>query len=171
MKRCPKCHAQYGDGATYCESCGEKLVKFKVCPHCRAEVDEDALFCSKCGKSINEVETVPEVFSEKPDHSKIEQYKREVAAYRSKRASMLTVGSILLGVGLTLFIIFLSLFINLAYQASEEVLFSRGTLYMFLSIIGELMVDAGAALMIVAGAVFSKKIANRERIIQESENR
>ena len=168
MKRCPKCNAEYGDGATYCETCGVKLVKPCVCPHCGAEVSEGAMFCAKCGKPVNEVVSAEQVRTES---SKIEQYKRELAAYKSKKASLLITGSILLAVGLTMFILFLVLFNNLVYTESDYDLVSKGYLYIFFAVVGELVLDAGVALMIVAGAVFSKKISNRERIIRESENR
>ncbi len=52
MKKCPTCHAEFGDGAMYCDKCGSKLVKYATCPHCGASVDEDAVYCSYCGKAI-----------------------------------------------------------------------------------------------------------------------
>ena len=46
MKKCPTCNAEFGDGATYCDKCGTKLVKYATCPHCGASVEEDAVYCS-----------------------------------------------------------------------------------------------------------------------------
>lgn len=168
MKRCPKCNAQFGDGATYCEYCGTKLVKPFICPQCGAEIDEDAAFCPQCGHAMHEAVSVFE--ENKVDSSLIEQYKQEIPIFKRKRASMFTAGGILLGVGLTLFIVFLVLFYKID-PSNEDLLIRYGTIYLFLMILGELILDAGIALMIVAGAVFSRKIANRERIISEQEHR
>ena len=167
MKRCPKCHAEFGDGATFCEYCGVKLVKPCVCPNCGAEVSDDAAFCPKCGKPINEVVSAVEVHN---DEAKIEQYKRELVSLRSKKISMLISGACLLTIGAVLFFLFIALLLNLPLEGSPEYI-RLYSLYVFLIILGELMLDAGIALMIVAGAVFSKKISNRERAIRESQKR
>lgn len=166
MKRCPKCHAEFGDGATYCEYCGVKLIKPSICPHCGTEVSDDAAFCPKCGKPINEVVSAVEVHK---DEAKIEQYKRELVTLRSKKISMLISGACLLTIGLALFIVFIALIAKTSVDDPDLV--GKYYLYMFLAVVGELILDAGVALMIVAGAVFSRKIDNRERMIQESENR
>jgi len=44
-------------------------------------------------------------------------------------------------------------------------------MYVFLGVLFELVADAGIVFLILSGAVFSKKISNRERIIEEYENR
>lgn len=166
MKRCPKCHAEFGDGATFCEYCGAKLVKPCVCPHCGEEVSDDAAFCLKCGKPINEVVSAVEVHK---DEAKIEQYKRELVSLRSKKISMLIIGACLLAIGLTMFIVFIALIVKTSIN--NPGLLGKYYLYMFLAVFGALILDAGVALMIVAGAVFSRKISNRERAIRESEKR
>lgn len=176
MKKCPKCHAEYGDGATYCEACGTKLEKVYTCPHCGAELTEDAIFCSRCGKSVNSSEVVSSVITPKEssnvDNKTIEQYKREIEIYRVRRKTFLILGSIFLGVGLTLFIVFTSLMISTADKMVQGNYYdSLYITYLFLMILSELILDVGIVFMIIQGAVFGRKIANRERIINEHSNR
>lgn len=176
MKKCPSCHSEFGDGATYCDKCGAKLEKVYTCPHCGAELTEDAIFCSRCGKSVNSNEVVSSVIAPKEssnvDNKTIERYKREIAIYRAKRKTFLILGSIFLGVGLTLFILFTSLMITTADKMVQGNYYdSLYVTYIFLMILSELILDVGIVFMIIQGAVFAKKIANRERIINEHSNR
>ena len=177
MKKCPTCNAEYGDGATYCEKCGSKLVKYRTCPHCGAAVEEEAVYCSKCGKAVDAVAEMsssiePSPTVRKVDDATIEQYKRELASYRTKRTTFLILGSIFLTVGLALTIVFMYLYINNVYSGGDPDNFiSKAYLYLFLAVVFELMTDAGIALLIVQGAVFGKKISNRIRAIQEYESR
>ena len=48
---------------------------------------------------------------------------------------------------------------------------SQYLMYVFLGVLFELVADAGIVFLIISGAVFSKKISNRERIIEEYESR
>ena len=176
MKKCPTCNAEYGDGATYCEKCGTKLVKYRTCPHCGAAVEEEAVFCSKCGKAIDAVEPVASVIESTPtarkvDDATIAQYKKELAIYRSRKMTMLTLGLIFLTVGLVLCIVFFSLGVKSIEDNVNSGNIGTGYVFIFLAVIFELMTDAGIALLIVQGAVFGKKISNRERAIAEYESR
>ena len=176
MKKCPTCNAEYGDGATYCEKCGTKLVKYRKCPHCGADVEDDAIFCSKCGKAIDAVEEAASTIEPAPttrtvDDATIAQYKKELASYKSKRLTFLILGSIFLTVGIVLTIVFFSLYVKEVDKAIDSGKFTTIYLYLFLAVVFELMTDAGIALLIVQGAVFGKKISNRQRAIDEYESR
>lgn len=178
MKKCPACNTEYGDGATYCEKCGTKLVKYATCPHCGASVEEDAIFCSKCGKAIDSVEPVASFIEQSPSTSKvidnatIQKYKREIQSYKSSRMTFLILGLIFLIVGLTLTIVFISLYIKeVDKMVASDDFSSTMILYLFLGVIFELLTDVGIAFLIIQGAVFGRKIANRERAIQEYEQR
>lgn len=177
MKKCPTCNAEYGDGATYCESCGTKLVKYRKCPHCGANVEIDATYCSRCGKAVDAVERVASVITpssptsnKKVTSSTIEQYKKEIAEYRSKRITLVTIGSILLAVGLVLTIVFFYLGVR-ATPTSGDPFTNTSIMYFLFGVLFELVTDAGIALLIVSAAVFGKKIANRQRIIDEWNSR
>lgn len=176
MKKCPKCNAEYGDGATYCEACGTKLVKYVHCPQCGSEIPDDSSFCPRCGKNLNEIET-PVSFSRQEnvnvvDDATIERYKREIEVYKVRRRTFLILGSIFLTVGLVLFILFTVLMINTANKMVEGNYYdSLYVTYIFLMILSEFILDAGIVFMIIQGAVFGRKIANRERAIQEYEAR
>ena len=176
MKKCPTCNAEYGDGATYCEKCGTKLVKYGVCPHCGAPVEEEAIFCSKCGKAIDSAPEVASVIEPKPATNKvssatIERYKREIASLKGKRTTFLTLGSIFLPVGLSLCVLFIVLAVRaIDVPNPEPVAVNQYVLFMLLGIISELVADAGIVFLIISGAVFGKKISNRERAIEEYES-
>ena len=177
MKKCPACNEEYGDGATYCEKCGTKLVKYCTCPHCGEPVQDDAVFCSKCGKAIDSVEPVssyiePSAPSSKVvDDATIQQYKREIESYKSKRLTFLILGAIFLTVGLVLTIVFMSLYIKAIDKGVDSGNLSTAYLYLFLAVVFELMTDAGIAFLIIQGAVFGRKISNRIRAIEEYESR
>ena len=176
MKKCPTCNAEYGDGATYCEKCGSKLVKYRTCPHCGAAVEEEAVYCSKCGKAVDAVAEMsssiePSPTVRKVDDATIEQYKRELASYKSKKITFLVLGSVFLTVGIVLTIVFFYLYVKAIDVGVDSGNLSSAYLYLFLAVVFELMTDAGIALLIVQGAVFGKKISNRIRAIQEYESR
>lgn len=174
MKKCPACNEEYGDGATYCEKCGTKLVKYCICPHCGAEAQDDAVFCPKCGKALDSRDEptseniVQEVASSRKVDSKlIEQYKKEIAIYRARKTGFIIAGSILLSLGVTLFIVFIALLTKKVEQDPNIVSISTYYLYLFLIVVFELMADAGIALLIIQAAVFNKKISNREQAIRD----
>ncbi len=56
--RCPNCGVAVVAGATFCQSCGARLVEKEepapvhFCVHCGAQLREGALFCPKCGQSV-----------------------------------------------------------------------------------------------------------------------
>ena len=177
MKKCPKCNAQYGDGATYCEVCGTKLTKYTRCPQCGSDIPDDSAFCPRCGKNLN-VDRTPISFAGTSDTTNvvddatIERYKREIVDYKARRRTFLILGGIFLGVGLVLFILFTVLMANTANKMVEGNYYdSLYVTYIFLMILSEFVLDAGIVFMIIQGAVFGRKIANRERAIQEYEAR
>ena len=95
--------------------------------------------------------------------------KRELEGYRARRMTFIILGSIFLTVGLILFIVFTTLMIK-SVEKDPTVYPSTYFLYLFLMVISELMLDAGIVFLIIQGAVFAKKISNRERAIQEYES-
>lgn len=177
MKKCPTCNAEFGDGATYCDKCGTKLVKFATCPHCGAIVEEDAVYCSYCGKAVQSTEVAASFIDQSSSNNKvddvtIERYKKEIASLKSKRTTFLTLGLIFLPVGLALCILFIVLGVRAIDVADPGYsVVSQYIMYVFLGVLFELVADAGIVFLILSGAVFGKKIANRERIIEEHENR
>lgn len=56
--RCPNCGVAVVEGATFCQSCGARLVEeeppapVRFCVHCGAELREGARFCPKCGQTV-----------------------------------------------------------------------------------------------------------------------
>ncbi len=58
--RCPNCGVAVVQGATFCQSCGTRLVAEEppapvlYCVHCGAQLREGARFCPKCGESVPE---------------------------------------------------------------------------------------------------------------------
>jgi len=58
--RCPSCGVAVVKGATFCQSCGTRLVTeeppapIHFCVHCGAQLREGARFCPKCGESVPE---------------------------------------------------------------------------------------------------------------------
>ena len=177
MKKCPTCNAEFGDGATYCDKCGTKLVKYATCPHCGASVEEDAVYCSCCGKAVQSTRVVASFIDQNSSNNKvddvtIERYKRELTSLRSKRTTFLTLGLIFLPVGLALCILFIVLGVRAIDVADPGYgVVSQYLMYVFLGVLFELVADAGIVFLIISGAVFSKKISNRERIIEEFESR
>ena len=175
MKKCPVCHEEYGDGATYCEKCGTKLVKYRTCPHCGTLVPDEAIFCSKCGKSVDEIEEVTsgtndiQVVEKKLDCGTIAQYKREIEAYKTKRVTMTIIGSALLTIGLVFFILCIYWLSRIDLDTSDA--YSQYMALFCGIVFSELAVDAGIALLIIQAAVFTKKISNREKAIHDFESR
>jgi hypothetical protein len=59
--RCPKCGVAIVSGATFCQSCGTRLIEkeppapMSFCVHCGAQLRQAALFCPKCGQPVPEV--------------------------------------------------------------------------------------------------------------------
>lgn len=59
-KQCPSCGAAVVAGATFCQTCGHRLVEEEApapilfCVHCGAQLREGAQFCPKCGQSVPE---------------------------------------------------------------------------------------------------------------------
>lgn len=55
---CPNCSVPIIAGATFCPSCGTRLVAEEkpvpalFCMHCGSELREGARFCAKCGKTV-----------------------------------------------------------------------------------------------------------------------
>ena len=168
MKRCPKCRAEFDDSAVFCDQCGTKLVTANVCPHCGAVTHDDSAYCPSCGRPLvpEEEKKVAEVYTEaaKKDYE-LTKLQRELTSYRSRKTGMAIAGSILLGLGATLFTVCMILLINLDYDSYSFV--SLYLLLIFGLVITELMIDAGIVLLIVQSAVFNKKISNRQRAIEE----
>jgi hypothetical protein len=58
--RCPSCGVAVVKGATFCQSCGTRLVTEEppapvlFCVHCGAQLREGARFCPKCGETVPE---------------------------------------------------------------------------------------------------------------------
>lgn len=56
--RCPSCGVAVVKGATFCQSCGTRLVAEEpaapilFCVHCGAQLREGARFCPKCGELV-----------------------------------------------------------------------------------------------------------------------
>ena len=178
MKKCPACNEEYGDGATYCEKCGTKLVKYRTCPHCGESIQDDATYCPRCGMSVNGREPVASFIDPSPstsqvaDDATIQQYKREIVSLRSRRITFLVLGLIFLIVGIALTIVFISLYVKeIDKVIGSDKFSSTMMLYLFLAVIFELMTDAGIVFLILQGAVFARKITNRERAIAEYESR
>ena len=152
-------------------------MKFATCPHCGAAVEEDAVYCSYCGKAIQSTRVAASFIDQnssnnKVDDATIERYKREIASLKSKRTTFLTLGLIFLPVGLALCILFIVLGVRAIDVADPGYgVVSQYIMYVFLGVLFELVADAGIVFLILSGAVFGKKIANRERIIEEYENR
>ncbi len=74
-------------------------------------------------------------------------------------------------VGLALCILFIALGVKAVDVANPGYgVVSQYVMYVFLGVLFELVADAGIVFLILSGAVFSKKISNRERIIEEYEN-
>jgi len=173
MKKCPKCGEEYGDGATYCEKCGTKLVKYRACPKCGQLVNDEVLYCPKCGQAIDgdviDIRPVPEkVVERKKPEVNVERLESEIANYRRRKRGMTIAGSILLGIGSGLFTLFLILIVNLPEKVNDPGFVNLYLFYIFGLVITELMIDAGIVLLIVQSAVFNKKIGNRQRLIDEA---
>jgi hypothetical protein len=55
---CPQCGVALVAGATFCQTCGARLVEGKkappvhFCVHCGAQLREGAQFCPKCGQTV-----------------------------------------------------------------------------------------------------------------------
>lgn len=178
MKKCPACNEEYGDGATYCEKCGTKLVKYRTCPRCGESIQDDVTYCPRCGMSINGREPVASFINQSPsisqvaDDATIQKYKREIEILRPRRTTFLILGLIFLIIGITLTIVFISLYVKEIDKVIDSDNFSsKMMLYLFLGVIFELMTDAGIVFLIIQGAVFGRKISNRERAIAEYESR
>jgi predicted ATPase/class 3 adenylate cyclase len=50
--KCPKCHFDNKEEASFCKKCGTKL-EF-ACPSCGHPYEEDSLFCEQCGERLKE---------------------------------------------------------------------------------------------------------------------
>lgn len=68
-------------------------------------------------------------------------------------------------------ILFIVLAFNIAPKNPGATASSQFVGYFFLAVLSELIMDAGIVFLIIQGAVFARKISNRERAIQEYENR
>jgi hypothetical protein len=55
---CPQCGVAVVAGATFCQTCGARLIEEKkappvlFCVHCGAQLREGARFCPKCGQTV-----------------------------------------------------------------------------------------------------------------------
>jgi RNA polymerase subunit RPABC4/transcription elongation factor Spt4 len=58
--RCPGCNVVVVAGATFCQSCGARLVEEEApapvlfCVHCGAQLREGARFCPACGQTVTQ---------------------------------------------------------------------------------------------------------------------
>jgi uncharacterized membrane protein YvbJ len=58
--RCPYCGVPVVAGATFCQTCGTRLVAeetltpVRFCVHCGSQLREGARFCPKCGKTVTQ---------------------------------------------------------------------------------------------------------------------
>lgn len=56
--RCPHCGSPVVEGATFCQSCGGRIVEESApppvlyCVQCGSDLRESAQFCPKCGQSV-----------------------------------------------------------------------------------------------------------------------
>ena len=163
MKECPKCHQQYADDLKFCPKCGDQLIKAGSCPRCGKSVASDEKFCPYCGFDLSKEDEL------KKEERQIERYKEQMHNLERKRTGLVTAGWVLFGVGLFLFV--LCLIILITNATGENPLWWIIVLTSLGVALGELMFDAGIVLFVVGYAVFSKRIDNRKRAIEEFENK
>lgn len=107
---CPNCGNILNEGALFCGSCGQKIIKpsgeVKVetsnCPKCNTQFEKDEKFCAECGTAINTVVTKN---NQIPQKEKVQKSKpKPIAAIKSnpprkkKKGGVLkTIGKVVLG--------------------------------------------------------------------------
>lgn len=180
MKTCSKCHKNFGDEMVFCPYCGEKLEETKQCPKCKKDVPAESAFCPYCGADLaaSKVEPEPEeVAQEVVDNDgykkervyteeQLNAYRRQLENYKRKRANFSLAGGLLLGIGIIGLILGLILVIVNALIDSPA---STGLIIFgaFLLGLSFFAINGGIPLIVVASALFSKRIENRERILKE----
>ena len=50
MMQCPRCRAQNGEDARFCEDCGARFEA--VCPNCSQPINPGKKFCRSCGAAV-----------------------------------------------------------------------------------------------------------------------
>ena len=178
MKECKKCRRTFDDELAYCPYCGEKLEERIECPKCKKAIPTGSSFCPFCGENLTKkVEPEPEEVAQEVVDSdgktikkqyteeQLEKYRRQLENYRRKRSNFTLAGGLVLGVGILSLILGLVLVVVNAMLDGYVALIVVGTIMMGLGF--ALEIPSGAALIAVGVALFSKRIENRERILEK----
>ena len=166
MKRCPKCSTEYDSDVNFCEKCGTKLVQEGVCPKCGKEVSDSASFCPHCGASLKEEEIVQEVVEPGHEHKEysdpqLETYRIELENLNRRKGNFTLAGGINIAIGVLIFIISI---INLTMNIEYVGVVIASYILMVISILN---INLGIVFLVIAAAVFNRRIANRERILNQ----
>lgn len=159
------------------------------CQNCGAKLPENVKFCPYCGTKIEmpepKVEEVKqEVIDAKPEQEfkqssqrytdeEIRKMRVELEDHERRKRNFVTAGSILLGIGVFLFILGLVLLcvgVAEAVNTDGDPIAISGAVFGYIFVVlGPLMAVGGGALLAIGNAVFGKKADNRRRAIKEHE--
>ena len=139
------------------------------CPECGKEISDEAIFCPYCGypvkKKVTQEVVEPGFEYKKYPDSQLENYRIELENYKRRQGNFMSAGIICLLVGILLTVLSV---IGIAVNYSDPTMIILGYVGI---VFGSIALDAGIAFLIIAGAVFSKKISNRERILRENSSK
>ena len=150
------------------------------CPECGKEVSDSAKSCPHCGYPLDKEQPIKQEVVDEPkkfssdEPEEIRRYRREIEICRTRRVVMVTIGSVLAGLSLTI-IILLAVFyyravIDLAisnYSDPETIRITNAIVwYVFGIVMASLVMTAGMVLIVVGAVTNSVKIKKRENRIR-----
>ena len=175
----------------YCSKCGKEIPEYaKYCPYCGEEVifnrnnpDAKEVSLEDLNKEDPKEEVVTPEVVESTNFTKsedVEKYEREILECMYKRKVMVTFGIIISAIFLVMLVVFAVLYvrgvaIDTAYcnqHGISPVKYSYLTeTYQVLMFLADILLNGGAALIVLGAVVNTTKIRKRQQRIKEIKNK
>ena len=139
----------------------------KICQKCHKKFDDSLVFCPYCGEKLEEEIKQDVVDNNGYTEEQLNRYREQLISFRRSRTNFTIAGAILLG--LSIFGIILGAILIATNAASigntgSTVAVVLGSISLAF---GFIFLPFGIAFFVVASAVFSRRIENRERILKD----
>ena len=139
----------------------------KICQKCHKKFDDSLAFCPYCGEKLEEEIKQDVVDNNGYTEEQLKRYREQLNSFRRSRTNFTIAGAILLG--LSIFGIILGAILIATNASSIEYAGSIAAVVLgSISLaFGFIFLPFGIAFLVVASAVFSRRIENRERILKD----